>query len=106
MNYDQRPLFPPMRPICDTDSCVKMKVFGSERCGCPCPPQSCCQQKVFIENPCRPGECAEVLLGVDECGSLTICVHRDAGWNGGCKPGRRPPRRPRDCGCDSCSFYR
>lgn len=51
-----------------------MPLFSHEQrpegCGCQ-------KQTVRLENPCRPGECAEVTLSVDECGNLVVCVHRN-----------------------------
>ncbi|MBR6767198.1 MAG: hypothetical protein IKM02_04530 [Clostridia bacterium] len=111
MYYGQKPLFPPMDHDCDPGACVRVPLFGPEKCRGPMGP--CCQ-KVILENPCRPGECAEVLLGVDECGNLTVCVHRDSRWDCGCRPpcpppcppscppvwdGCRPPRKPRKMRC-------
>jgi len=83
---------------CDPGACVRVPLFQREPC---CGPGGCCQ-KVVLENPCRPGECAEVLLGVDECGNLTVCVHRDNRWDNCCPPvwdGCRPPKRPRKPRC-------
>ena len=47
----------------------------------------CGGQTVRLENPCCPGEFAEVNLSVDPCGNLVICIHKDL-WN--C---RRPKKR-------------
>ena len=54
-------------------------------------PDACACRRVTIENPCRPGEVAEVLLGVDDCGNLVVCVKRD------CRPPCEPLRPPRPC---------
>ena len=47
-----------------------------------------CSQTVRLENPCCPGECAEVNLSVDNCGNLVICVHRDQ-WKNDCRRPRK-----------------
>ena len=50
------------------------------------------RERVVIDNPCCPGERAEVVLGVDDCGNLVICVHRL------CRD--RPPCRPEPRVCE------
>jgi len=76
MGYDLRPLYPQQCDCSNRESCVRMPLFGDDMhcshrdvCGC--------SQTVRLENPCRPGECAEVTLSVDSCGNLVVCVHRD-----------------------------
>ena len=88
---------------CDPGACVRVPLFGGDKC---CGPASACCQRVILENPCRPGECAEVLLGVDDCGNLTICVRRDSRWDCSCAPSCapawdncHPPRRSRKIRC-------
>ena len=76
MNYGFRPLFPPMGDCCDRDNCVRVPLFNAEHCCPPREPCGCCQT-VRLENPCCPGECADVALSVDSCGNLVICIHRD-----------------------------
>ena len=76
MYYERMPLYPGMRPPCDDGACMKVKLFDDGGCGCHrAPPMRECE-RVVIDNPCRPGERAEVTLGVDDCGNLVICVHR------------------------------
>ena len=86
MIYENMPLYPGMRPPTASGECVRMPLF---RPGCGSG-REC--ERVVIENPCCPGECAEVALGVDACGNLTVCVRRG--------PGRRHERRclPPPCG--------
>ena len=78
---------------------MKVRLFDDGVCGCHrAPPMRECEH-VVIDNPCRPGQRAEVTLGVDECGNLVICVHRAADC-----PRRRPPACPpepcfRPCRC-------
>jgi len=113
MYYESLPLYPGMRPPCGAENCVRMKLFdGCEGRGCPPPPQPC--GRVTIENPCCPGECVEVELGVDACGSLTVCVHRDPcrpcpkPGKPRCGPPRRPDRRDpcdRHDRCDRPDWY-
>ncbi|MDD6882633.1 MAG: hypothetical protein PUD50_02900 [Eubacteriales bacterium] len=94
MFYDNHsPLYP---CGCREDrGCVRLPLFGPAKPPEPphpcCPPPSCscmppscvpdpcaCRvQNVRIANPCNPMECATVMLGVDECGNLTVCVRRD-----------------------------
>lgn len=85
MYYETMPLYPALRPGCDRESCVRLPMFGGERG--PSGPGGEVRQcrRVTIENPCRPGERAEVLLGLDACGNLVVCVHREA-----------------RCDCDNC----
>ena len=93
--YDM-PLYPAMRPDGDREACVRVPVFGGcGRWGGGRPAAACRYRRVDIENPCRPGEWAEVLLGVDECGNLTVCVKRGPGRDCDCRPECPPePRRP------------
>ncbi len=85
MGYPQRPLFPPMGDCCAPDNCVRVPLFSRDVCR---PPNACpCAQTVRLENPCCPGECAEVALSVDGCGNLVMCVHREP-----CCPPPRPRR--------------
>lgn len=95
MNYMNlhRPLYPPNSCGCDhrddrekcgrRDGCGRdswrMPLFdcGGGDCGCGA-------KTVRLENPCRPGECAEVTLSIDSCGNLVICVHRDNHTHGCC----------------------
>lgn len=93
MMYESMPLYPMLRPEQGGRSCVRLPVFGSGREEARLPDASRCQS-VWIENPCRPGEFAEVLLGVDACGNLTVCVRRE-GERPCCRPQRPGPR----CGC-------
>ena len=90
MYYETMPLYPALRPGCESQGCLRVPVFG-EREG-PCcgqlPPLSGVR-RVTIENPCRPGECAEVLLGLDGCGNLVVCVRKEP--ERPCCP-ERPPR--------------
>ena len=93
MYYEPMPLYPSLRPCCDRDACVKVPVFDGDRRLPPRPMPEC--RRVTIENPCHPGECAEVTLGVDECGNLIVCVHRFEHDAGACPPpGARPHRDP------------
>ena len=93
MMYDSMPLYPMMRPERGEGSGVRVPVFGGGGGPAGLPDEGRCR-RVWIENPCRPGEFAEVLLGVDVCGNLTVCVRRD----GECHPcGSRPQRPPRPC---------
>ena len=98
MFYERLPLYPGMAPAGGADGCMKVRLFD-DGCGAPCrPPEMRECERVTIENPCRPGERAEVALGLDACGNLVICVHRRS-----C-----PPRHvPRGCcgwddRCDRC----
>ena len=89
-----------MLPCADQGACVKVPVFDGDRCAPAGPVREC--RRVTIENPCCPGQWAEVTLGVDDCGNLMVCVHR-APERCGCRPRcdrpphcDRPPRpRPR-----------
>ena len=108
MYYDSMPLYPTIGPGCERDRCVRLPMFDEWR-GQGGPPGQC--RRVTFENPCRPGERVEVLLGVDDCGNLTVCVHQD-GWRPGpcdrrerclpppCPPEPCRPRPPRREGCD------
>ena len=89
MYYETMPLYPALRPGCEEKSCVRVPMFDEGGCACSCgqPPEMRNCRRVTIENPCRPGECAEVLLGLDACGNLVVCVRRE---------GERPPK-PRCC---------
>ena len=98
MVYESMPLYPSLRPG-DDRSCVRMPVFTRDPRGPS--PGACSQRRVTIENPCRPGEFAEVLLSVDECGNLVVCVRRDncrppCPPEPRCLPAACPPPR-RDC---------
>ena len=93
MYYETMPLYPPMGADRDCDNCVRVPVFGEGRPGPGALPDERFCRRVMIENPCRPGECAEVLLGVDSCGNLTVCVRREPRRD--CE--RRPPRPQRPC---------
>ena len=83
MRYDRMPLYP---PACPSEPCLRLPLFGGCNSGCESWfPQEYCQT-VRLENPACPGEYAEIRLSVDECGSLSICVHRP--------PKPCPPPRP------------
>lgn len=108
MFYENMPLYPGMRPPCDGNPCMKVRLFD-DACGCHrAPPMRECE-RVVIDNPCRPGEQAEVTLGIDDCGNLVICVHRlmkplpryCEPWRDPCRPPREPcrPRVPLWDGC-------
>ena len=114
MYYENMPLYPGMRPPCDASPCMKVRLFDDACGGSRCAPPMKVRERVTIGNPCRPGEQAEVVLGVDDCGNLVICVHRlwrDTGcetWDD-CRPEPRPCgpfpprrglRRPPWDGCD------
>ena len=88
MYYENMPLYPRLGCDCGRDSCVRVPVFGGGRGEQGRLPDECACRRVTIENPCRPGEVAEVLLGVDDCGNLVVCVKRD------CRPPCPPPRPP------------
>ena len=92
MYYETMPLYPALREGCEREPCVRVPVFGAENCGPGRMPDACHCRRVTIENPCRPGERAEVLLGVDDCGNLVVCVRREP-----CPPMDCRGRRP-DCG--------
>ena len=101
MYYESMPLYPRMGCDGGRDDCVRVPMFGSERCGTGHMPDPCACRRVTIENPCRPGEFAEVLLSVDECGNLVVCVRRDSCRppcppEPRCLPAACPPPR-RDC---------
>ena len=93
MYYGHMPLYPSLAP-CGRDGCVRVPLFEDERCAMPRLPPGQEIRRVMLENPCRPGERAEVLLGLDEAGNLILCVRRDPRWNDGDGPCRcRPERR-------------
>jgi len=96
MYYETMPLYPALRPGCDGGECVRVPVFGGGDGPDDRLPQLRCPRRVTIENPCRPGEYAEVLLGLDGCGNLVVCVKREPERDC-CRP--RPPRPcpPRPC---------
>ena len=108
MYYENMPLYPGMRPPCDASPCMKVRLFDDACGGSRCAPPMKVRERVTIGNPCRPGEQAEVVLGVDDCGNLVICVHRycreSRPWDD-CRPAPpcddRPPHcddRPPRCG--------
>lgn len=100
--YENMPLYPGMKPACGDGGCMKVRVFDEACGGCCHPPAMRECERVWIENPCRPGERAEVTLGVDDCGSLVICVRRDCpgpcpmprrgDWRMACRATCRMPR--------------
>lgn len=128
MYYENMPLYPGMRPPCDPSPCMKVRLFDD---GCRgdrrAPPMKACE-RVVIDNPCRPGERAEVVLGMDDCGNLVICVHRLCGREPGghsapccrpepvchheyghhpCDPWPKPPRpEPRGPSCNARRRHR
>lgn len=93
--YDETMALYPSPPCGGRDACVRVPVFGADRCARPQPLPARECQKVCIENPCCPGEWAEVLLGVDACGNLTVCVRRPPE----AERCPRPPRRRREPCC-------
>jgi len=95
MYYESMPLYPALRPGCDRQGCVRVPLFEAERGpGRPEGDVLPCR-RVTIENPCRSGEFAEVSLGLDSCGNLVVCVHRDARPECDMNPCRPPRPRPR-----------
>ncbi|MBR1820359.1 MAG: hypothetical protein IJ769_01915 [Clostridia bacterium] len=96
MYYETMPLYPALRPGCDSESCVRVPIFDGDDMPCGQPPQLRSCRRVTIENPCRPGECAEVLLGLDACGNLVVCVRREPERDACCRP-CRPQRPNRPC---------
>ena len=92
MYHETMPLYPELRPGCDGGECLRMPVFGGEGPGERLP-ELRCPRRVTIENPCRPGEYAEVLLGLDGCGNLVVCVRKEPDRDC-CRP---CPSRPRPC---------
>jgi len=97
MYYENMPLYPGMRPPCDPSPCMKVRLFddccrGDHRA----PPMRECE-RVVIDNPCRRGERAEVVLGVDDGGNLVICVHRLCGREDRCRCEERCHPEPRPC---------
>ena len=93
--YDYMPL--PPRSGSRNEACMSMPLFRPNGCPPPRPcrselwprpgwtrPKPCCPppqppKEVVLANPCDPCEQATVLLSVDECGNLLVCVRR-----GGC----------------------
>ena len=102
MYYENMPLYPRLGPGCERDACVRVPVFGGGpgEPGRGPDPQS--WRRVTIENPCRPGECAEVMLGVDDCGNLVMCVRRDPDRACDCRPRRPACRQARPCPPHPC----
>lgn len=90
MYYESMPLYPSLPGDRDADACVRFPVFPGERCGPGRMPDDCQYRRVTVENPRCPGERVEVLLGVDGCGNLVVCVRRDPERECCCRP--RPPR--------------
>ena len=90
MCYENMPLYPGMRPPFDPSPCMKVRLFDDGDCGCHRAPTMRDCERVVIDNPCRPGERAEVTLGVDECGNLVICVHRLHAAPRRCRPECNP----------------
>ena len=76
MNCGFRPLYPPPGDCCERENCVRMPLFNAESC-CSHREHCECAQTVRLENPCCPGECADITLSVDSCGNLVICIRRD-----------------------------
>ncbi len=107
MVCENMPLYPGMRPPCDPSPCMRVRLFDdgcrdddgcrNEGCCRHAPPMRVCE-RVMIDNPCRRGERAEVVLGVDDCGNLVICVHRLCGCERPCRP--QGPCHP--AACDPC----
>lgn len=92
MFNEYMPLYPSASPCRDRDACVRVPLFGQDRCARPQSPPVGDWQKVMIENPCCPGQWAEVLLSVDACGNLAVCVRRAPDRD----PCDRPHRRRRE----------
>ena len=65
MRTGNMPLYPALRPG-GSSACVTMPLFDDGRGGLPGVPAWDEAQRVIVENPCRPGERAEVLLAVDD----------------------------------------
>ncbi len=82
MMYDGMPLYPSLRPGRDGQACVRVPLFDDGRPGHGLPDGDCRWRQVTIENPCRPGERAEVLLGVDGCGRREGKAVRDVAGEG------------------------
>lgn len=99
MVYENMPLYPGMRPPCDPSPCMKVRLFDDCRGDRRAPPFQACE-RVVIDNPCRRGERAEVVLGVDDCGNLVICVHRLRSDPCRPEPWRPEPCRPEPRPCD------
>jgi len=75
--YDfSMPLFPGQRPCSNrhNDNCRKIPVFGKS-CYPSCSPPSG-SQTVRLTNPQNPCESVTVLLEIDSCGNLVVCVRR------------------------------
>ena len=103
MNYMNinRPLYPRPGNGCNScdgwDKCGgrdcfdrnswRMPLFDCDRMS-PSHDCGCGSQTVRLENPCCPGECAEVTLSVDQCGNLVICVHKNP-WRNDCRHHRK-----------------
>ena len=87
MYYETMPLYPSIGPCREGRSCVRVPVFQEGPLD-DAPPQLAQERRILLDNPCRPGECAEVLLGLDGCGNLVVCVRRE-----GRPPCREAPRR-------------
>ena len=79
MIYDSMPLYPALRPDRGQDACVRFPVFGGGSGDQDRPIDESRCRRVWIENPCRPGEVAEVLLSVDGCGNLVGAGCTEAG---------------------------
>ena len=94
MTYGRIPLYPALRPGGDGCGCVALPLCDDGPC---CPPPCGETQRVTLRNPCRPGERVEVLLGVDDCGNLNLCVRRESDC---CPP--REHCRPRPCRVKKC----
>ena len=95
MYYETMPLYPAMRGECDRKACVRVPIFEDGRRPGSLEDEVRPCERVTIENPCRPGERAEVLLGLDGCGNLVVCVRRDRRAEDDCAPCRPNRRRPR-----------
>lgn len=100
MVYESMPLYPALRPDCGGDACVRFPVFGGGAGEEARPIDESRCRRVWIENPCRPGEVAEVLLSVDGCGNLVVCVRREGEGRRCCRPPKPrpcPPPCPSPC---------
>lgn len=60
------------------DASMRFRLFEPERrdprCGCALPPAA---PPITIVNPWNCNEAAVVILSVDECGNLVVCVRRE-----------------------------
>ena len=92
MYMGRMPLYPPPGGERGRENCIRLPLFQNDSVR---QPPANCAQTVRLENPCCPGEFAEVTLSVDYCGNLAVCVHREPY---GCRP-RPPKHRSRDCCC-------